>query len=185
MISNWTFFPREDSVFAGNETNFFVPLATAQLGRLSDGGVGTIHFLRPRMLVDGNIAEVVGDSSYPDNWYAFRRDSDGKYLSVLPLAGTPPAEENDPFETRYSGNSRDRFSNGEITEADLLKYSDLSGIWPNANWNYGKTSKELTGRELRFLGELDTVNFCDEGTAGSVLLFDEDEDVVVQVFHWT
>jgi len=185
-MTRWAFFPSETSVLAVEERSFFVPLATTELNNFVPGTTGPVHFLRPRMIDDGDETAIQeGDSPYPIGWYAFRRDDAGRYKSVLPLTGTPVRELGDPYTTLHTGNSRDRFFRKEIEEKDLLSYSNFSGEWPNANWNYGQSAYELTARELKFVGELDTVNFCSEGCAGSVILYDANADIIIQVFHWT
>jgi hypothetical protein len=184
-MSNWHFFPPKEAVFADEARDFFVPLATVDLRTLVPGHEGPVHFLRPHMCNGDQTARQLGTSIYPENWYGFRRDERGRYQSILPLGGEPDVEPNDPYETRYCGNSQDRFREGEIGPDDLLSFSNLSGEWPSANWNNGQTAHEFIGHDLKFIGEIDTVNFCKVGAAGSVVLLDEENDVVIQVFHWT
>lgn len=184
-MSNWHFFPSPETVFAGNEGNYFVPLATADLSMFCSDRSGPVHFLRPRMINGEETAAQTGKTIYPQNWYAFRRDNEGRYQSVLPLSGKMDAESFDPFDTKYRGNSRERFQSGEIGSDALLWGSNILSDWPNSNWNCGRSAEDIIGRPLRHLGELDTVNFCREGTAGSVLLLDEELDLIIQVFHWT
>lgn len=162
-----------------------MPLATAELSMFCPERSGSVHFLRPRMINQSETAGQIGDTVYPQNWYAFRRDDDGRYQSALPLSGKVDVEDCDPFDTKYRGNSRARFQSGEIGPDDLLWGSNFAIEWPNSNWNCGRSAEDIIGRPLRHLGELDTVNFCREGTAGSVLLLDEELDLIIQVLHWT
>ncbi|WP_370401196.1 hypothetical protein [Sulfitobacter sp. JB4-11] len=184
-MSDWNFFPSIETVFSDEARDFFIPLATVSLGSLCPGHQGPVHFLRPRMCNGDKTAKPLDSTIYPDNWYGFQRDQSGRYQTIVPLGGKPDMEPSDPYETGYCGNSRDRFRKGEIGPNDLLRYSDLSGQWPNANWNDGRTAYELVGRDLKYIGEIDTANFCKAGAAGSVLLLDEESDIVIQVFHWT
>jgi hypothetical protein len=184
-MSSWHFFPSTETVFSDEARDFFVPLATADLGSLCSDHQGPVHFLRPRMCNEEETAKQLDSTIYPKNWYGFRRDQRGRYQSIVRLGGIPDAELSDPYETRYKGNSRDRFRKGEIGPKDLLSRSDFSGEWPNANWNDGRTACELVGHDLKYLGEIDTINFCKAGSAGSVLLLDEGKDILIQVFHWS
>lgn len=184
-MDNWCFFPSDENVFADQARDYFVPLASVDLGLLCPGHEGPVHFLRPRMCKDGQTAKQLGETLYPEGWYAFRRDTKGRYQTNEPLVGELDIESGDPYDTAYAGNSKTRFEKGEIGLAELLRYADLSGEWPNANWNDGKTAQKLVARDLRYLGEIDTINFCKAGCCGSVLLMDEEDETIFQVFHWT
>ncbi len=193
-MDHWQFFPSPESVFAGDEGDFFVPLASVDFGTLLPGQTGLVHFLRPRVSVEGEPPQILGQTGYPDGWYAFRRDAQGRYSVVCALGGDLEAEAHDVYETRFSGNARDNYQNGTLTAQELLRWSrfdpncepeEANTLWPNANWNAGRTSKEIVGRNLVYLGELEATKFGRVPDAGSVLLFDPQEDLMLQVFHWT
>ena len=80
------FFPSPESVFAGNEGDFFVPLASVDFGALIPGQAGPVHFLRPRVSVEGEPLQILGQIGYPNGWYAFRRDEQGGSVRYVRLA---------------------------------------------------------------------------------------------------